>query len=144
MVTSNCGNITSSIATLSINPSTIITTQPTNQSVCPGNNAVFSVTASGNSLTYQWRKSGVNITGATSSSYSITGVIAGDAGNYDVVVAGTCGAVTSSVATLFVNAITAIITQPVSQTACTGANSTFSVTAGGTALIYQWRKGGVN
>src|SRR5205814_8665012 len=46
----------------------------------------------------------VNISGATSSTYSITGATAGDAGNYDVVVTGACGVITSGAATLIVSA----------------------------------------
>jgi hypothetical protein len=38
----------------------------------------------------------------------------------------------------------AIITQPVNQTACVGSSVSFSVTATGTGLTYQWRKGNSN
>lgn len=37
-----------------------------------------------------------------------------------------------------------ITTQPVSQTVGTGASATFSVTASGTSLTYQWAHGGTN
>jgi hypothetical protein len=74
------------------------------QSVCAGSNVTFTVTASGTALTYQWRKNTTNIPGATSSSYTINNVAAGDAGNYDVVVSGTCGTVTSATAVLSVSA----------------------------------------
>ena len=61
----------------------------------------------GRVLTYQWRKDGVNITGAQSSSYSISGITTGDAGEYDVVVSGQAGYMCSSAfsnkATLTVN-----------------------------------------
>jgi PKD repeat protein len=144
VVTGACGTVTSTAATLTVNAATAITTQPLSQTVCAGTNVTFSVTATGTGLTYQWRKGGVNIGGATSATYTITGVAAGDAGNYDVVVNGTCGNVTSSVATLTVNAITAITTQPLTQTVCAGTNVAFTVTATGAGLTYQWRKGGSN
>src|SRR5439155_1462649 len=94
---------------------------------------------------YQWRKGGTNISGATASSYTIASAVSGDAGSYDVVVSGTCSAAaTSTAATLTVNTPPAITTQPVSQTACTGTSVSFSVVATRTRLSYQWRKGGTN
>jgi len=143
VVTGSCGSVTSSAATLTVNAGATITSQPANQTVCAGSPASFSVTATGAGLSYQWRKGGVAISGATSSSYSIPSAAAGDAGNYDVVVTGSCGAVTSSAATLTVNAGATITSQPTNQTVCAGSPATFSVTATGTGLSYQWRKGGV-
>jgi hypothetical protein len=105
----------------------------------------FNVSATGTGLIYQWRKGGNNISGATSSSYTINGVVAGDAGNYDVVVTSSCGNTTSDIATLTINAATQISANPTNQTVCAGGSATFSVTATGTGtLTYQWRKGGNN
>jgi len=145
VVTNACGSVTSNAATLTVNPATAITTQPQNQTACLGGSATFSVTATGAGLSYQWRKGGVNIAGATASSFTIPSVAAGDAASYDVVVTGSCGAVTSSAATLTINPSTTITAQPVNQTACAGGSATFTVAASGSgALSYQWRKGGVN
>src|SRR6266436_249797 len=48
-----------------------ITTQPASQTVTAGQNASFSVTATGTApLTFQWQKNGVAISGATSPSYT--------------------------------------------------------------------------
>jgi photosystem II stability/assembly factor-like uncharacterized protein len=80
-----------------------ITTQPTSQTVSPGAPVNFSVTATGTSLSYQWRKNGANIPGATSNSYTINATVPGDAGSYDVVVTGACGSAMSNTATLTVN-----------------------------------------
>jgi hypothetical protein len=99
------------------------------------------VTASGTSLTYQWKKGNTNIGGATSSSFTITSVTTGNAGNYKVVVTGSCGSVTSSVATLSVNPLPVINSQPASQTVCANNPVTFSVNASGIGLTYQWKKG---
>jgi hypothetical protein len=87
-----------------------ITVQPSNQTVTAGATATFSVTATGSGLTYQWRRNGTPIGGATSSSYTTpaTTVSGGSANNgdlYSVVVTGdTAPAATSSNATLTVNA----------------------------------------
>lgn len=90
--------------TATISGNTTIVTQPSNISTCAGNTITFSVDATGATLTYQWRKGGVNIAGATNRTYTITGVAVADAGSYDVVVSGLCGNVTSSAATLTVSA----------------------------------------
>ncbi len=144
VITGTCGTVTSNAATLTVNTAPVITAQPVSLTQCTGTNATFSVTATGAGLTYQWRKGGVNIGGATSASYTINNIAAGDAGSYTVVITGTCGTVTSNAATLTVNTAPAITAQPVSLTQCTGTNATFSVTATGAGLTYQWRKGGVN
>ncbi|MBK7712899.1 MAG: hypothetical protein IPJ37_19655 [Bacteroidales bacterium] len=137
--------VTSSAVTLTVNTAPAITTQPTNQTTCAGTSVNFSVTATGTGLTYQWRKGAVNIVGATASTYTIAAPVTGDAGSYDVVVSGTCApAVTSSAVTLTVNTAPAITTQPTNQTTCAGTSVSFSVTATGTGLTYQWRKGAVN
>ncbi|MCX8518368.1 MAG: immunoglobulin domain-containing protein [Rhodoferax sp.] len=47
-----------------------ITSQPADQTAITGQTATFSVKATGTSLSYQWKKNGSNITGATSSSYT--------------------------------------------------------------------------
>ncbi|WP_276504987.1 PKD domain-containing protein, partial [Terrimonas pollutisoli] len=94
----------SAIATLTVNSPPTISNQPSAQTVGIGCAASFSVTASSTlSFTYQWRKNGVNISGATSDNYAIPNVAAGDAGNYDVLITNSCGTVTSVSAALNVN-----------------------------------------
>ena len=127
-----------------------ITTQPVNQTVTAGATATFTVVAGGTApLSYQWQKNGVNIAGATGTSYTTPATATTDSGStFDVVVTNTAGTVTSSAATLTVNAAViapTITTQPVNQTVTAGATATFTVVAGGTApLSYQWQKNGVN
>ena len=50
---------------LTVSPASI-TTHPSNQTVAQGGTAEFSVTASGDKLTYQWQKNGANIPGNAS------------------------------------------------------------------------------
>lgn len=88
-----------------------ITGQPSGATKTVGESVTFSVTATGTApLSYQWRKGGVNIGGATSSSYTINLVVVSDTGSYDVVVTNSCGSVTSSAATLTVNKANATCT----------------------------------
>ena len=112
-----------------------------------GQTAWFGVTASGGApLSYQWRKNGVNIVGATSSFYTTPATVAEDNGSlYSVVVTNGGGSVTSNNAKLTVKTPPAFKTQPTNQTVKVGAKATFSVTTSGTTpLTYQWRKNGKN
>ncbi|MBP6180605.1 MBG domain-containing protein, partial [Flavobacterium sp.] len=88
-----------------------ITINPLGTTKIVGESVTFSINATGTSiLSYQWRKDGVNIFGATSSSYSIPSLFTADAGDYDIVITNSCGSATSNPATLMVNKATPVIT----------------------------------
>jgi Regulator of chromosome condensation (RCC1) repeat/Kelch motif len=83
--------------------SLVITSQPQGETVLPGQAASFTVAAAGDvPIAYQWRKDGVIIPGATTSTYSIAAAQLTDAGGYSAFVTNVTGAVTSSVAALVV------------------------------------------
>lgn len=141
------GSATSTEAVLTVD--TIapgIVTQPTSVTASDGQGVMFSVVASGSEpLSYQWRRDGAPITGATTSSYSIAAATPGDSGaQFTVSVTNTAGTVTSAAAVLTVTAVPpSIMAQPQAQTVTDGANATFSVVANGTLpLQYQWFKNG--
>lgn len=77
-----------------------ITQQPQSQTVCGGQPASLSVTATGDNLAYQWRKNGVAIAGATASTLNFPALQRTDAGRYDVIFTGNCQTDTSDVAVL--------------------------------------------
>lgn len=109
-----------------------------------GGSATFIVSATGASpLSYQWRKDGLNLIGATNASYSISNASAASVGNYDVMVANAYGSVISSTAALTMGSPPNILTQPSSQTIGTLHNVTLSVGASGSSLTYQWRFNGM-
>lgn len=58
------------------------------QHVAANASATFAVTVSGSDLTYQWKKEGVAIAGATQSSYTVARASAADMGFYSVAVTG--------------------------------------------------------
>jgi unsaturated rhamnogalacturonyl hydrolase len=127
-----------------------LVTQPANQTVTAGQTATFSVVATGTApLSYQWQKSGANIAGVTSSSYTTPATTSADNGaTFRVVITNAAGSMTSNSASLTVTpapAAPSITTQPANQTVTAGQTATFSVVATGTApLSYQWQKSGAN
>ena len=146
IVTNVVGKTTSANALLAITFAPTIVVQPQSQTVTAGSNVTFSVQAAGTApLGYQWLLSGIVISGATSSSYTLNNVQPSKAGNYAVLVTNVAGNAFSANAVLTVNVAPAITVQPQSQTVAAGSNVTFSVQAGGTApLSYQWRYAGTN
>ena len=146
VVVGNCGGagLTSSPATLTIIGGADITTQPAAASVCPGSDATFNVAATGASA-YQWQVSTnggttvTNIAGATSATLTVPAVTSAMNNNqYQVLVTGACGDVTSSSATLTVSSGALITTQPANVIACEGSDGTLTVVASG-ATAYQWQ-----
>jgi uncharacterized delta-60 repeat protein len=126
-----------------------ITLAPASRTNAMGSLATFSAAASGSAaLGYRWRHNGVdlndvgNISGSTSTTLSVTGVMGVDGGAYDVVVSNLVGAVTSAVAVLTV-LDPVIDVPPVGQTNWLGSNATLQVTASGTGITYQWRRDGL-
>jgi pectate lyase len=107
-VANPAGNITSATVTLGVgNIAPVITAQPQDETVTAGGTAIFSVSATGTTpLTYQWYyNTGTPLSGKTNAQLTLTGVSTNDAGAYSVRVVNTYGNVTSSNATLTVNAV---------------------------------------
>lgn len=108
--------------------SPVITTQPQSTTVAQGNSASFSVAVSGSSpFTFQWRKNGTSINGATGSTYTIATASTADGGTYTVVITNSAGTTTSNGASLTVSAVnqfpTATIQTPTSGTTYTAGTS---------------------
>jgi predicted aconitase with swiveling domain len=156
-LTLNSGTSSSTSSSSSTNVAPTIATQPASQTAIPGATVTFTVAATGTPApAYQWRKNGINLSGATGASYSLYDVTSNDVATYTVVVSNAAGSVTSNGAVLTLNSGSSsssgstnvaptITTQPTSQTAIPGATVTFTVAATGTpAPTYQWRKNGIN
>lgn len=84
----------------------VITQQPQDVTVDEGQSMTFTVTATGGSLAYQWRKDGENILGANAATFGIAAAALTDDASYDVVVSNPAGSVTSNVALGIVRART--------------------------------------
>jgi hypothetical protein len=90
---------------------------PNSVSAFLGGTATFQAqTAGSGTLTYQWRKDGVPLSGQTASSLQLANVSEAAAGGYDVVVSNACGQATSPEALLVVGL------EPVLNIARTGPN----------------------
>ncbi len=91
-------------ATSSASGAPTIALQPTATSVTTGGAVTLVVTATGaGPLTYQWRRNGVALAGATGATLGLSATNAGDAGDYSVVVTNRLGAATSVAAALTVD-----------------------------------------
>ncbi|PWU15470.1 MAG: hypothetical protein C5B50_15330 [Verrucomicrobia bacterium] len=157
-VTVTDGNSTpnTSSATLTVLDGPNITTEPASANKSAGQNASFTVAATGGSLAYQWYKNtttalsdgpsgtGSTISGSRLATLSINNVQDGDQASYTVIVTNLAGTATSSPpATLTVGHAPSITTQPSNVITNVGSNAVFSVVATGTApLTYVWKHNG--
>jgi uncharacterized repeat protein (TIGR03803 family) len=82
-------------------PGLQITQQPRSQTIAPGGSVTFTVSAPG-ATTYQWRRNGTNIAGATASNYTLSNLTSAADATYTVVAANSTDAVTSNGAILLV------------------------------------------
>ena len=141
VVSNPLGTVTSGTASLTVNVLLpIITTQPASYRALPGTNVTFSVVASGpGTLTYQWRRNGQAISGATSASLTLTNVQTAVNGDYTVAVANAFGTTISAPGTLDVLTPPVFAFQPASQTVAAGDTVSFSaVHTGSQPFRYQW------
>lgn len=85
-----------------------IVTQPQSVTVSDGEDATFTVGATGTSPAYRWQRlnngTWANVSGGTAATLTIADAEADDAGSYRVIVSNSEGTVTSDAATLTVNA----------------------------------------
>jgi hypothetical protein len=146
-----CAAVTSSSATVVIQPAVTISSQPTNVDECIGGTQQMSVTVTGGSgaISYQWQSSTtgtsgwINVSGATAASFTPASTTAGTT-YYRVVInaaGGGCAAVTSSSATAIIRPALAISTQPTNINQCIGGTQQLSVaiTGGSGTISYQWQ-----
>ena len=116
---------------------------PQGHAVMVGSTLSLSVTASSSgTLSYLWYKDGAPISGATSSTYSVTNATSANAGTYTVAITGIAGSVTSRAAIVIITGQPMITSQPVEVAVTLGGNATVSVAAAGTGVSFQWYRAG--
>lgn len=132
-----------------------ISSSSSNSTICEGGNTNFTITATGTNITYQWQVNNgsgsyTNISSAGSNpSYSNFNTatlsisnIPGNCNNYlyRCLVSGKCNPpVYSTPSKLTVNTSPTISSNPINSTVCENNSTSFSVTASGTSLQYQWQ-----
>ena len=78
----------------------VITQEPAARVVPVNATAELTVTATGSALSYQWRRNGIPVPGATSARYLFRPVTMTDGGTFDVVVSNRAGSATTSPVTV--------------------------------------------
>jgi len=153
-------DVVSDAATLTVNQLPLITTSPQSQTVCPGEEVIFTAKSEiGTDVKYQWMvdqgtgytnlggQASAGSDGFSTKRLSAFEVHAGLSGYKYKCVARSVSPCSqdqiseSLEATLTVNEVT-LLTQPENATICRGENATFSVTAQGEGLTYQWQESG--
>lgn len=141
---------TSNNAKLTVTSPPAITSHPTNTTICEGSNTTFSVTAT-NANTYVWQEntgSGWNninnggvFSGATTATLTITGATTSmNSNTYRCVVFNaSTQIVISNSASITVDELPEVTDHPSDRSICINGNTTFSVTATGTNITYQWQ-----
>ncbi len=143
----NSSPVFTDCAILTVGGAVSINTQPVNQDVCNGSNALFAVAANSSAATYQWQQSTTGCSGTftdmpgeISANLTLTGVSPAQNNNaYRCVVSSSCAAaVTSDCAILTIESID-ITTQPVDQRVCELSTVVFNVATSATGVSYQWQ-----
>lgn len=122
-----------------------ITQHPAPATLCAGDSVTFTAASNGSPApTYQWRRNGAPISGATAASLTLPSIAAGDAGQYTLAATNFCGTAISDAATLIVGL--AITTQPQAAVICDGSYSAYLLTQaqGVGPVTYQWRRDGID
>ncbi|HEU4779687.1 MAG TPA: hypothetical protein VFS58_07360 [Steroidobacteraceae bacterium] len=154
-VSNSAGSVTSNSAILSVTagtPSAIapsIVTQPASVTANAGSTATFAVGVDGTGpFTFQWRRDGANIAGATSAVLTFNSVGLPNAGSFSVVVTNSAGSVTSGNAVLDVTTEStptapSITSQPATLIVPYRGSGVVAVGATGSGpLSYQWSRNG--
>jgi|GEM_PF-2434674 len=124
----------------------IITVQPTNITVCEGDTIKIQIQATGDGISYEWRKGSTLIPNANTNTLTILNAKLTDAGSFNCTVRGECTPFpVSTNATVTVRRKTSVTSQPIDLMAVVvGSNIEFCVVAEGSNLTYQWYQNGIN
>lgn len=148
VIGSNCGAaVTSAASLITVSDPAVITAQPSATTICEGTSTTLSVGATGSNISYQWQVSTdggstySDIAGAQQATLALNAVALSQNNNLYRVLISSCSpdGLPSDPALLQVNAQASFSTQPADQTLCTGSTASFSATATGNGVTYQWQ-----
>jgi len=146
--TTTCVSDSRTAVTLTLNPAIVNGAVSANQSVCIGGNpgVLDGGTATGGSgtYTYEWGSSTTSggpytpIGGAVAATYDPPAGISTTTYYQRIVRSGTCSALSAQI-TVTVVPLPVIATNPQNAQVCTGSPASFSISATGASLTYQWQ-----
>jgi len=144
VLTNTCGSqLTSNSALLTIGNTATINTQPQPATICERGSKLFTVSASGTGLSYQWRKNGVDIQTQTNDTLLINNAMVSDTGTYTCYINSLCSSpILSQGAHLTVQPGLVLTSSPVNLSKCIGESALFAASAAGVNVRYQWRRNG--
>lgn len=141
----NATNYSFTVNVDSMHEAVFFNNQPLSATIDAGDDHVFAIGVTGTDPVYQWRKNGVDIPGATGSTFTILNADIDDQATYQVVVTSPSNIILSDAVTLTVNSPPTITVEPADQSLKYGAAAVFSVEAKGSGTpTYQWRKNDTN
>lgn len=119
---------------------TVITEQVTWRNVCVGEGAWFYVRAKGaGELTYQWKRNGTPIDGATTDELQLQNMqVSDNLTEFTCEITGDCGTIESEPALLKVFNSAVIVQDIQNDTTCLGGMGRFEILAEGSNLTYKW------
>jgi len=116
-----------------------ISSQPVGQTVCEGDDAVYTIEADGSYLEYQWYDNGVEMTGEINAQLTIEDVQTDNSSSYYCVVSNMCNSVQSNAVGMTVHTYPQVTAHPNDASECLGESITLTSTANGTPSITgQW------
>jgi uncharacterized protein YjdB len=136
------GTVTSNVISVTVNPKAVITSHPEDVIVLQGNTAVFSVSAAGENLTFQWLKDGIELEEETNDRLVIENASLHDEGAYTCKVSEP-GKLTATSGTAYLNAIERPVIS--GHVLCNNESSTVLKVQSqykNTLIRYQWYRNG--
>jgi len=137
--TNVCGSVNSDTLEIDIVIPANITTEPQTQSICEGEDAVFTPVAEGDYLFYIWMKDDIIMPSEQDLNLTISGATYPHLNYYNLVAYNVCNHDTSNTVYINVNNIPQITGQPLDHNICSTEEITLYANAGGTTEVnYQW------
>lgn len=144
LITNPAGTVASDKVTVTVSPvAPTITSQPASLTVADHGLVTLTVSVTGSApQSFQWKRNGVPIAGASASNYSFTADYPNSGDTYSVTASNLAGAVDSLSAVVTVNPLAAAFSaQPQSASVNPGGSATFTAAFSGTApLSHQWQR----
>ncbi|HLG34522.1 MAG TPA: T9SS type A sorting domain-containing protein [Bacteroidia bacterium] len=134
IVSNSCGSVTSNSISVTVNSALTATISATGSTTFCFPATITLNANTGSGLSYQWKLNGINISGATLSSYS-----ASISGNYNCAVSNSCGSATSNSIAVTANVIPATPGSITGQTGgICGSTASYSISPVTYATTYNW------